>query len=75
MIAASGVAKVGVIEIDDNVVIKGTKVQFPNPVEVTNAAYPKWVFPGIANTISAHIIYSASDPGAANFPDGTIWVS
>jgi hypothetical protein len=70
-----GFGKAGLIEVDDNVTIKGTKTVLESVIEETNAVYPKWVFSGVPNTISAHVIYSATDPGATNFPEGTIWIS
>lgn len=54
----------------------GGQFDFYTPVRFLNNTYPLYYYNG--NSQSANItpsLYSAGDPGAANFPDGTIWIS
>lgn len=74
--SAPSVFRAGRIEVDDNVGLTGTVVNLNSPMAVRNKAI-EWydagnVKRGIGYAVS---VYSATDPGVANFPEGTIWFS
>ena len=70
-----GAAKAGLVQVDDNVSLNGTEINYLANGIVRNKTL-RWADSGgVLRGQYATSIYSATDPGAANFPEGTIWVS
>jgi hypothetical protein len=78
--AGTGTVSASYIQIQDaeNIVIDGGTTWFRGAGRIDNPSLPLdqwlWVTPGADGWLGP-VIYSASDPGAANYPNGTIWVS
>lgn len=72
---SGGALRLGRIELTDRVAVFGAGTDLNSPTAVRNTVV-QWFDSG--NTLRgdyAVSIYSATDPGAANFPNGTIWFS
>ena len=71
-----GTFRAGKIEVDDNVGLFGTLVNLNSDMAVRNKTIKYY---DAGNTVRglgyAVSVYSATDPGVANFPEGAIWFS
>lgn len=73
--SAPSTFRAGRIEVDDNVGLFGTLINLNADTAVRNKTI-KWYDAGNTQRGQYAVsIYSAADPGAANFPEGSIWFS
>jgi hypothetical protein len=68
-------AKQGKVHVDDRVGLLGLGVDLNADMAVRNKAIAWYDITNALKGYYAVSVYSATDPGAANFPEGTIWFS
>lgn len=71
----AGTLKAGRVEVDDNVGLYGTLVNLNADMAVRNKSLLWYDSGNVFRANYACSVYSATDPGATNFPEGTIWFS
>ena len=67
--------KLGKVEVDDNVGLTGTLINLNSDTAVRNKTIGWYDATNVFKGFYAVSVYSATDPGATNFPEGTIWFS
>jgi len=70
-----GTLRPGKIEVDDNVGLTGTLINLNSDTAVRNKTIGWYDSTSTFKGYYAVSVYSATDPGATNFPEGTIWFS